>query len=213
MRTTASEVSSRFPCTSLNLERSRRNPAFSERYVAMKTIAANPTPMINVRVQLSGLFNPMSANFSPRNKTSPHPTPTSRIFPIASSTKAGFPADRLVHKGTKNGVEGKRHHHEREDVDQITPPSRSATSFGRLNVAFCHSLEIIISAQNRNTNFISAVPTGMQPMGQSLNARQRHRDRSPSSRTFEKSRRGAKLGRTLPSRNRPTPICNRKSQI
>ena len=42
--------------------------------------------MINVRVQLSGLFNPMSANLSPRNKTSPHPTPTSRIFTIASST-------------------------------------------------------------------------------------------------------------------------------
>ena len=46
--------------------------------------------MINVRVQLSGLFNPMSANLSPRNKTSPHPTPTSRIFPIASSTKPVF---------------------------------------------------------------------------------------------------------------------------
>jgi hypothetical protein len=54
--------------------------------MATKTIAASPTPIMNVRVQLSGLFNPMSANLSPRNKTSPHPTPTSSTLTIASKT-------------------------------------------------------------------------------------------------------------------------------
>jgi hypothetical protein len=64
--------------------------------------------MINVRVQLSGLFNPMSANLSPRDKTSPHPTPTSTIFPIAFQHKTGFPTDRLMNKSTKDGVENER---------------------------------------------------------------------------------------------------------
>jgi hypothetical protein len=45
-----------------------------------------------------------------------------------------------------NGMEKKRHRQENDDVDQITQPPRSTTSFGCLNVAFCHSLEIMISA-------------------------------------------------------------------
>ena len=60
-----------------------------------------------------------------------------------------------MNKSTKDGIEEKRHRQERDDVDQITPTTRSATSFGCLNVAFCHSLEIIISSQNRKANLIA----------------------------------------------------------
>ncbi len=65
-----------------------------------------------------------------------------------------------MNKRTKNGVEGKRHHHERNDVDQITPSRRSATSFGSVNVVFRNSLEIIVPVQNRKTNLIANVGDG-----------------------------------------------------
>jgi len=59
-----------------------------------------------------------------------------------------------LNKSTKSRIEKERHRQEYDDVDQITPPPRSATSFG---VAFCHSLEIIISAENRKTNRTSPI--------------------------------------------------------
>ena len=65
-----------------------------------------------------------------------------------------------MHKSPQDGVEGKRHHHERDDVDQITPTTRSANSFGCLNVPFCHSLEIIGYAQNRKTDLIANLGDG-----------------------------------------------------
>src|SRR4029077_15302465 len=57
--------------------------------------------------------------------------------------------DRHLNKSTESRIEKERHRQEYNDVDQITPPPTSATSFG---VVFCHSLEIIISAQHRKTN-------------------------------------------------------------
>src|SRR5882672_2742383 len=63
--------------------------------------------------------------------------------------------DRHLNKSTESRIEEERHRQEYDDIDQITPPPRSATSFG---VAFCHSLEIIVSAQNRKTNL--EVPDG-----------------------------------------------------
>ena len=52
--------------------------------------------------------------------------------------------DRHLNKSTESRIENERDRQEYDDVDQITPPPRSATSFGCLNVAFCHSLEIIV---------------------------------------------------------------------
>src|SRR6476660_5336633 len=59
--------------------------------------------------------------------------------------------DRHLNKSTESRIEKERHRQEYDDVDQITPPPTSATSFG---VVFCHSLEIIVSAQHRKTNLV-----------------------------------------------------------
>src|SRR5207248_58532 len=54
--------------------------------MAMKTIAANPIPIMKVRIQLAGRFSPMSANLSPRNRTNPQAT---HIAKIASAFASG----------------------------------------------------------------------------------------------------------------------------
>src|SRR6266550_3245287 len=60
--------------------------------------------------------------------------------------------DRHLNKSTENRIEKERQRQEYDDVDQITPRLRSATSVGCLNVAFRHSLGVMDSAQNRKTN-------------------------------------------------------------
>src|SRR6266496_3891530 len=138
-------MSSRFPCTSLNLLRSRRNPAFSERYMAIKTIAANPILIMNVRIQLTGRFSPMSANVSPRNSDQQH-------FPDRVEHKSLFQVDRRRNKSTDNGIEKKRHRHEHDDVDQITQSTWSAHSLRSLELASPHSQEVITSARDLKKN-------------------------------------------------------------
>ena len=95
--------------------------------------------MAKVRIQLAGRFSPISANLSPRNRINPHATATSSILPIASKTNPSLQIDRHRNKSTEKGVEKKRHRHEYHDVDQITPSTRSASSFRSLNLAFRHS--------------------------------------------------------------------------
>src|SRR3954470_18601835 len=60
--------------------------------------------------------------------------------------------DRHLNKSTENRIEKERHRQQYDDVDQIAPPPRSATFSACLNVAFCHSLEIIVTAQKRKAN-------------------------------------------------------------
>src|SRR4030095_3183876 len=79
----------------------------------------------------------------------PAPTADQQHFNNCIQDKPLLQIDRHLNKSTESRIEKERHRQEYEDVDQITPPPRSATPFGCLNVAFCHSLEIIISAQNR----------------------------------------------------------------
>src|SRR5512132_2892398 len=67
--------------------------------------------------------------------------------------------DRHLNKSTEESIEKERHRQEYDDVDQITPPPRSATSFACLKVALHHSLGVIGSTQNRKTNL--ARPAGM----------------------------------------------------
>src|SRR6476620_2682218 len=68
--------------------------------------------------------------------------------------------DRHLNKSTESRIEKKCHRQEYDDVDQITPAPGSAISFGCLNGGFCHSLEIIISPQNRKTNLIANLGDG-----------------------------------------------------
>src|SRR6266404_7518751 len=79
----------------------------------------------------------------------PAPNAYQQHFNNCIQNKSLLQIDRHLNKSTESRIEEERHRQEYDDVDQITPPPRSATSFG---VAFCHSLEIIVSAQNRKTN-------------------------------------------------------------
>ena len=89
---------------------------------------------------------------SPRNSDQQH-------FANRVKDKSPLQIDRHRNKSTEKGVEKKRHRHEYHDVDQITPSTRSASSFCSLNLALRHSQEVITSANDRKTNLIlSNVP-------------------------------------------------------
>src|SRR5205823_7799788 len=76
---------------------------------------------------------PLSAqpNQSPRDSDQQH-------FPHRVEHKSLPPIDRRRNKSTQNSVEKKRHRHERDDVDQITKPTRPANSSGMLDLVFHH---------------------------------------------------------------------------
>src|SRR5882757_6592046 len=88
----------------------------------------------------------------PAQQNQSAPNADQQHFNNCVQDKSLFQIDRNLNKSTKSRIEKERHRQEYDDVDQITPPPRSATSFDCLNVGFCHSLEIIISAQNRKMN-------------------------------------------------------------
>src|SRR4029453_12930013 len=66
------------------------------------------------------------------------PNADQQHFDNCIQNKALLKIDRHLNKSTECSVKEKRHRHQNDDVDQITPPMRSASSFRCLNVAFCH---------------------------------------------------------------------------
>ena len=82
---------------------------------------------------------------TPRNSNQQH-------FANRVEDKSLLQIDRRRNKSTENGVEKKRHRHQYDDVDQITPPTRSASSFRSPDLAFGHSRKVITSAKDRKKN-------------------------------------------------------------